>query len=412
MLRQPLKLVADLRPVLDDRRGAVHAAEPAVLGLVGARRRRRAADGRRDDLRGRLPARGADHAPDHRARAGGRHPAGRLRARAWPGGWRWRGRSAPACRCWASWCWPRPGIATPTRTRCGWRRRSRSWPRSASAWACSRSRSRRARSPSRSPRCGGRWRASRRASSTSRSRSTTAARSACSRPASTRWPPACAERERVRDLFGRHVGREVAQAALERDGDVELGGEVREVAVVFVDVIGSTRLAARRPPHEVVAAAERASSRSSSRWSRSTCGWVNKFEGDAALCVFGAPTARPDAAGDALRAARRLDERLRPRARGRGGRHRRVGGAGGGRQRRRRGALRVHGDRRPGQRGRAALRAGQAARRAPARVARRCCAAPTPRRPRTGRSSSRSCCAAATRPRGVAVPVRRLSAVS
>ena len=34
------------------------------------------------------------------------------------------------------------------------------------------------------------------------------------------------------------------------------------------------------------------------------CGWVNKFEGDAALCVFGAPTARPDAAGDALRAAR------------------------------------------------------------------------------------------------------------
>jgi adenylate cyclase len=37
---------------------------------------------------------------------------------------------------------------------------------------------------------------------------------------------------------------------------------------------------------------------------------VNKFEGDAALCVFGAPSARPDAAGDALRAARALDARL------------------------------------------------------------------------------------------------------
>jgi adenylate cyclase len=35
-------------------------------------------------------------------------------------------------------------------------------------------------------------------------------------------------------------------------------------------------------------------------------GWVNKFEGDAALCVFGAPAHDPDHAAHALRAARRL----------------------------------------------------------------------------------------------------------
>jgi adenylate cyclase len=35
-------------------------------------------------------------------------------------------------------------------------------------------------------------------------------------------------------------------------------------------------------------------------------GLVNKFEGDAALCVFGAPTEHSDAAGAALRAARRI----------------------------------------------------------------------------------------------------------
>ena len=40
------------------------------------------------------------------------------------------------------------------------------------------------------------------------------------------------ERERMRDLFGRHVGREVASAALENDGEIELGGEVREIAVI------------------------------------------------------------------------------------------------------------------------------------------------------------------------------------
>ena len=113
------------------------------------------------------------------------------------------------------------------------------------------------------------------------------------------------ERERLRDLFGRHVGREVAQAALERDGDVELGGELREVAVVFVDVIGSTRLAIRRPPHEVVALLNRFFSIVVEEV-EAHCGWVNKFEGDAALCVFGAPTALPDAAGDALRAARTI----------------------------------------------------------------------------------------------------------
>jgi len=38
---------------------------------------------------------------------------------------------------------------------------------------------------------------------------------------------------------------------------------------------------------------------------------VNKFEGDAALCVFGAPTAHPDPAGSALATARSLSSRLR-----------------------------------------------------------------------------------------------------
>src|SRR5206468_1949843 len=40
-------------------------------------------------------------------------------------------------------------------------------------------------------------------------------------------------------------------------------------------------------------------------------GLVNKFEGDAALCVFGAPVASDDPAGDALAAARELRDLLR-----------------------------------------------------------------------------------------------------
>jgi adenylate cyclase len=117
------------------------------------------------------------------------------------------------------------------------------------------------------------------------------------------------EREHMRDLFGRHVGREVAQAALERDGDVQLGGEMRDVGVVFVDIIGSTSLAARRSPTEVVALLNDFF-RLVVETVEEQGGWVNKFEGDAALCVFGAPTARPDTACDALRAARTLREKL------------------------------------------------------------------------------------------------------
>jgi adenylate cyclase len=117
------------------------------------------------------------------------------------------------------------------------------------------------------------------------------------------------ERARLHDLFGRHVGREVAQAALDGDGDVQLGGEVREVAVVFADVIGSTSIAGRRPPNEVVALLNDFF-RLVVETVEEQGGWVNKFEGDAALCVFGAPTARPDAACDALRAARTLRRRL------------------------------------------------------------------------------------------------------
>jgi adenylate cyclase len=117
------------------------------------------------------------------------------------------------------------------------------------------------------------------------------------------------ERERLHDLFGRHVGREVAQAALDGDGEVQLGGEVREVAVVFADVIGSTSIAGRRPPNEVVALLNDFF-RLVVETVEEQGGWVNKFEGDAALCVFGAPTARPDAACDALRAARTLRRRL------------------------------------------------------------------------------------------------------
>ncbi len=116
-----------------------------------------------------------------------------------------------------------------------------------------------------------------------------------------------AERERLHDLFGRQVGLDVAREALERG--TALGGQEQEVGALFVDVLGSTPLAATEAPERVVAllneffaivvdVAERHG------------GFVNKFEGDGALCVFGAPVACDDVADRALAAARELATRL------------------------------------------------------------------------------------------------------
>jgi adenylate cyclase len=108
------------------------------------------------------------------------------------------------------------------------------------------------------------------------------------------------DRERLREVFGGYVGQDVARQAL--DAGVSLEGEQREVSVLFVDVIGSTAFAEGASPadvvrllnafFEVVIGAVDAEQ-----------GWVNKFEGDAALCVFGAPVPQGDHAARALRAA-------------------------------------------------------------------------------------------------------------
>ncbi len=115
------------------------------------------------------------------------------------------------------------------------------------------------------------------------------------------------EREALRDMFGRHVGREVAEAAAA--GEVALGGETRTVSVLFVDLVGSTTYATERGPQDVV--------RTLNAFLAVVVeevdlhhGFVNKFMGDAALAIFGAPVDLEDHATQALVTARRIADRL------------------------------------------------------------------------------------------------------
>ena len=115
------------------------------------------------------------------------------------------------------------------------------------------------------------------------------------------------ERDRLRDLFGRHVGPDVARLAVEADAPASA---TRDVAILFIDLADSTQLAASRTPQEVAdvlnaffhivvdAVDERH-------------GLINKFQGDAALAVFGAPVQTEGAATAALETARALSADLK-----------------------------------------------------------------------------------------------------
>lgn len=115
------------------------------------------------------------------------------------------------------------------------------------------------------------------------------------------------EREHVRDLFSRHVGPDVATAA-EGQQNLRLGGEERYVAVLFVDIIGSTNLISVRPPMEVVDLLNRFFSIVVDEVERQG-GHTNKFEGDASLAIFGAPTSMDSPEDAVLAAARAIIDR-------------------------------------------------------------------------------------------------------
>jgi adenylate cyclase len=108
------------------------------------------------------------------------------------------------------------------------------------------------------------------------------------------------ERRRLQDLFGRQVGLDVTSEALGREP--RLGGEGREITALFVDLEGFTAFTESHSPEEVVAELNRFFA-VVIRVVHGEGGWVNTFEGDAALCIFGAPNDQADHAARALRVA-------------------------------------------------------------------------------------------------------------
>ncbi len=115
------------------------------------------------------------------------------------------------------------------------------------------------------------------------------------------------ERDRVRDLLDKNVSPEVA-AALLRDG-ATLGGQEREVTILFADLRGFTTLSEKLSPQDLLTLLNRYLDRMSGAI-ESQGGVIDKFIGDAIMALFGAPVAQADAADRALAAALAMEKAL------------------------------------------------------------------------------------------------------
>jgi adenylate cyclase len=118
---------------------------------------------------------------------------------------------------------------------------------------------------------------------------------------------AVSARDRVTNLFGQHVSPEVVERLLLEGADTS--GDIRRVAVMFVDFRSFTAGARVRTPREVVERLDGAFATLVEILDRHG-GIVNKFLGDGFLALFGAPIETPDAAREAVAAAREMLEAM------------------------------------------------------------------------------------------------------
>ena len=118
------------------------------------------------------------------------------------------------------------------------------------------------------------------------------------------------EKERVKGLFGRYLPKAVADKVMGQEGELELGGEQKDVAILFSDIRGFTAISERMAPPELVAMLNDYYTRMIDVLFDNG-GTLDKTIGDAIMAVFGAPVKDPDAAAKAVRTALGMQEALK-----------------------------------------------------------------------------------------------------
>ncbi|WP_420264904.1 adenylate/guanylate cyclase domain-containing protein [Candidatus Magnetominusculus dajiuhuensis] len=115
------------------------------------------------------------------------------------------------------------------------------------------------------------------------------------------------EKELVAELLGKVVSPAIAHELLKKN--VELGGEEREVTILFSDIRNFTTISENHPPKQVLTVLNMYMT-SMSAIIEKYGGVIDKYIGDAIMALYGAPIANPDDADRALNSAIEMMEAL------------------------------------------------------------------------------------------------------
>jgi adenylate cyclase len=117
------------------------------------------------------------------------------------------------------------------------------------------------------------------------------------------------ERVRVKALFARYVHADVVRELIDGEDRIDLGGEEREITVLFSDIRGFTSMSEQVDPAEMVSQLNEYFEAMVEVVARHH-GAVDKFLGDGLMAIFGAPVPYADHARRACMAATEMLERL------------------------------------------------------------------------------------------------------
>jgi adenylate cyclase len=110
------------------------------------------------------------------------------------------------------------------------------------------------------------------------------------------------EKRKMKRLFGQYVSKDVFEQLVANPQLARLGGQRREMTVLFSDIRGFTTVTERGKPEEIVGMLNEYFTRMVDIVFRHR-GTVDKFVGDMVMALFGAPLDDPDHADHAVQAA-------------------------------------------------------------------------------------------------------------
>jgi adenylate cyclase len=117
------------------------------------------------------------------------------------------------------------------------------------------------------------------------------------------------DRDFIRETLGRYVSPELAEQVLRDRHALQMGGEVREVAMLMSDLRGFSGLSERLGPSAMIGLLNRYLARMTPVILQHR-GVIDEFIGDAIFVLFGAPFSRSDDAERAVRCASAMQEAL------------------------------------------------------------------------------------------------------